>query len=135
MNEKMKLTVCVSPEAGWSELEAFLAATEERLTVAMYQFTGAQIFEAVRAAVTPEGRRLELVLHPIPEKPAKSGVKAHDLDEEEKVIAPARKEDGRSFPDVVGHAGLEAAPRRPMGFRLSHQGRRARRQDFLALER
>ena len=43
----MKLTVCVSPEAGWSELKAFLAATEERLTVAMYQFTAPHIFEAV----------------------------------------------------------------------------------------
>ncbi|HME68372.1 MAG TPA: hypothetical protein VKM54_00685 [Myxococcota bacterium] len=97
VDEKMKLTVCVSPEAGWSELESFLASTEERLTVAMYQFTAPHIFEAVRAAVVPEGRRLELVLHPIPEKPAKSGVKAHDLDEEKKVIAPLEKKMGDRF--------------------------------------
>ena len=30
--------------------------------------------------MTPEGRKFELVLHPVPEKPAKSGVEAHDLD-------------------------------------------------------
>src|SRR5262249_51818984 len=62
--------------------------TRERLTVAMYQFTAPHIFEAVRAAVTPEGRKLELVLHPVPEKPAKSGVKAHDLNEETQVLDP-----------------------------------------------
>ena len=55
VDETMKLTVCVSPEAGWSELEAFLAGTEERLTVAMYQFTAPHIFDAVRDAVTPKG--------------------------------------------------------------------------------
>ncbi len=57
----------------------------------MYQFTAPHIFKAVSAAVEPEGRRLELVLHPIPEKPSKSGVKAHDLDEEKQVIAPLAK--------------------------------------------
>ena len=63
----------------------------------MYQFTAPHIFEAVRKAVAPEGRRLELVLHPIPEKPAKSGVKAHDLDEQAKVIAPLEKDLGDRF--------------------------------------
>src|SRR5262245_2479845 len=32
VNEKMDLTVCVSPEAGWSELEDFLGETKSRLT-------------------------------------------------------------------------------------------------------
>ena len=91
VNDEMELTICVSPEAGWGELEAFLGDTTDRLTVAMYQFTAPHIFDAVENAVNPAGRTLELVLHPIPEKPAKSGVKANDLDEEDEVIAPLEK--------------------------------------------
>jgi hypothetical protein len=91
VKEKMELTICVSPEAGWSELQTFLAGTEKRLTVAMYQFTAPHIFKAVSAAVAPPGRQLELVLHPIPEKPSRAGVKAHDLDEEAAVIDPLEK--------------------------------------------
>src|SRR5262245_42414667 len=37
------------------------------------------------------GRELELVLHPVPEKPPKSGVKANDLDEKNQVIDPLEK--------------------------------------------
>jgi hypothetical protein len=91
VKEKMDLTICVSPEAGWSALETFLAGTEKRLTVAMYQFTAPHIFTAVSAAVTPPGRQFELVLHPVPEPPPKSGVKADDLAEEEGVIDPLEK--------------------------------------------
>src|SRR5260221_5285289 len=91
VKEAMDLTVCVSPEAGWSELETFLAGTEKQLTVAMYQFTAPHIFEAVSAAVAPAGRHFELVLHPVPEPPAKSGVKADDLAEEDEVIEPLEK--------------------------------------------
>src|SRR4029077_3247118 len=88
VNDEMELTICVSPEAGWGELEAFLGDTAGTLTVAMYQFTAPHIFDAVENAVKPAGRTLELILHPVPEKPAKSGVKANDLDEEDEVIAP-----------------------------------------------
>ncbi|MEA2840384.1 MAG: hypothetical protein QOF41_1714 [Methylobacteriaceae bacterium] len=91
VKEEMDLTICVSPEAGWGELETFLEATESSLTVAMYQFTAPHIFEAVEAAVKPSGRKFELVLHPVPEKPAKSGVKANDLNEEDEVITPLEK--------------------------------------------
>jgi hypothetical protein len=91
VDEEMKLTICVSPEAGWSELEDFLAGTQERLTVAMYQFTAPHIFNAVQKAVTPKGRTFELVLHPIPEPPAKSGVKANDLPEQTGVLDPLAK--------------------------------------------
>jgi hypothetical protein len=91
VKEKMELTICVSPEAGWSELQSFLAGTEKRLTVAMYQFTAPHIFKAVSAAVAAPGREFELVLHPVPEKPARGGVKAHDLDEEAQVIEPLEK--------------------------------------------
>ena len=87
----MELTICVSPEAGWSELECFLAGTKSTLTVAMYQFTAPHIFEAVDKAVTPDGRKFELVLHPVPEKPPKSGVKANDLNEQDDVIDPLER--------------------------------------------
>lgn len=92
IDEPMKATICVSPEAGWSELETFLEGTKNRLTVAMYQFTAPHIFKAVQDAVTPPGRTFELVLHPRPEKPARSGVKANDLDEEEAVLKPLTEE-------------------------------------------
>ena len=96
VKEKMELTICVSPEAGWGELEKYIGETQKSLTVAMYQFTAPHIFEAVNAAVTPAGREFELVLHPIPEKPPKSGVKANDLDEQQEVIAPlAQNLEGR----------------------------------------
>jgi hypothetical protein len=91
VNDEMELTICVSPEAGWGELEAFLGDTTDTLTVAMYQFTAPHIFAAVDNAVKPAERTLELILHPVPEKPAKSGVKANDLDEEDEVIAPLEK--------------------------------------------
>jgi hypothetical protein len=97
VNEKMEMTICVSPEAGWSELEAFIGETTSTLTVAMYQFTAPHIFEAIEAAVTPAGRKFELILHPVPEKPAKTGVKADDLDEEEDVIPPLEKKMMKRF--------------------------------------
>src|SRR6185295_19964088 len=49
------------------------------------------IFEAIEAAVTPADRTFELILHPVPERPAKGGVKANDLDEEKEVIPPLEK--------------------------------------------
>jgi hypothetical protein len=97
VNETMEMTICVSPEAGWGELETFLGGTESTLTVAMYQFTAPHIFKAVEAAVSPAGREFELILHPVPEKPAKSGVKAHDLNEEEDVIDPLESEMKKRF--------------------------------------
>jgi hypothetical protein len=92
IDESMQATICVSPEAGWGELEAFLADTKERLTVAMYQFTAPHIFKAVQSAVAPKGRTFELVLHPVPEKPPRAGVKSHDLNEEDAVLRPLAQE-------------------------------------------
>jgi hypothetical protein len=97
VKEKMDLTVCVSPEAGWSELESFLRETKSTLTVAMYQFTAPHIFKALEDAVAPAGRKFELVLHPVPEKPAKSGVKANDLDEEKDVVNPLEEKMKKRF--------------------------------------
>ena len=91
VKETMEMTICVSPEAGWTELETFLGGTKKSLTVAMYQFTAPHIFEAIEAAVTPADRTFELILHPVPERPAKGGVKANDLDEEKEIIPPLEK--------------------------------------------
>ena len=117
VSEEMDLTICVSPEAGWGELEAFLAGTKDRLTVAMYQFTAPHIFEAVEKAVKPAGRTFELVLHPVPEKPPKSGVKANDLDEEDEVIAPLEKAMKDRFKHVLGDARLARPIRTACGRR------------------
>jgi hypothetical protein len=88
IDETMKATICVSPEAGWSELKTFLSGTSERLTVAMYQFTAPHVFNAIKDAVTPAGRSFELVLHPRPEKPAHAGVKAKELNEVDQILKP-----------------------------------------------
>jgi PLD-like domain len=97
VDEPMEMTICVSPEAGWSELESFLGETKSTLTVAMYQFTAPHIFKAIEAAVTPAKRKFELILHPVPEAPAKSGVKANDLKEEDQVIEPLEDEMKKRF--------------------------------------
>lgn len=91
VNEKMKATICVSPEAGWGELSDFLGGTRKSLTIGMYQFTAPHVFEAISKAVNGAGRTLELVLHPIPEPPAKSGTKAKDLKEVDDVLKPLQK--------------------------------------------
>ena len=110
VNEQMDLTICVSPEAGWSELETFLGETTKTLTVAMYQFTAPHVFAAVKDAVKPAGRTLELILHPVPEKPAKSGVKANDLDEEKDVIAPLDKAMKKRFEQTWATLVTKANP-------------------------
>jgi hypothetical protein len=92
VDEPMELTICVSPEAGWSELEPFLGEIRSTLTVGMYQFTAPHIFAAIERAVTPAQRKFELILHPVPEKPPKTGVKAHDLNEQDQVIDPLETE-------------------------------------------
>ena len=97
-----------------AELETFLAETKKTLTVAMYQFTAPQFSRRSRRPSRRSGRKFELILHPVPEKPAKSGVKANDLDEEEEVIASARKENEDTVRSNLGHAGLEGQSGRPV---------------------
>lgn len=61
VDEPMKVTVHVSPDAGWPELEKFLGRTTRRLTIGMYDFGAPHILEAVKAAV-PGAKPLKLVL-------------------------------------------------------------------------
>ena len=72
VDEKMKLTICVSPEAGWSELESFLAAPRSGSPSPCTSSPRRTSSRPCSAAVTPAGRQFELVLHPVPEKPPKS---------------------------------------------------------------
>ena len=89
VNEKMELTICVSPEAGWGEIREIYRRDRKVADGRHVPIHGAAYFRSRQCkAVTPAGREFELVLHPIPEKPPKSGVKANDLDEQEQVIAP-----------------------------------------------
>ena len=64
----------------------------------------------------------------MPEKPAKTGVKANDLDEEEEVIDPLEKKMKTRFEQTWATLRLEGESGRPFCVRLSHQGRGARRQ-------
>jgi hypothetical protein len=52
----------VGPDAGWKMLEPFLDATEERLTVAMYDFYASQIISTMVNLGKNSTRSLELVL-------------------------------------------------------------------------
>lgn len=111
VDEPMKVTICVSPEAGWSELEEFLGGVKKRLTVAMYQFTAPHIVAAVQKAVKPAHRELTLVMHPVPEKPPAKGVKANDLPEEETFaeLADTLKDRFQLAWATVGKGGLWAS--------------------------
>jgi phosphatidylserine/phosphatidylglycerophosphate/cardiolipin synthase-like enzyme len=60
----MTLTCHASPDAGWRTLKPFLDGTNERLTVAMYDFTAPHILEAVRADLEKGNRQLRLILDP-----------------------------------------------------------------------
>jgi len=61
--------VChVSPDAGWLQLQPFLANTQARLTVGMYDFTSAHILTTLRGAMAGQ-RTLGMVLdHPAPDR-------------------------------------------------------------------
>lgn len=57
------ITLSASPDAGWPTLKAFLAGTEQTLTVGLYDFTSAHVAQAVTDSLT--GKKLNLVLdHP-----------------------------------------------------------------------
>ena len=62
----MKVTICVSPEAGWSELEDFLAGTQQRLTMACISSPRRTFSRRSAARSAPAGPQFELVLHPDP---------------------------------------------------------------------
>jgi hypothetical protein len=59
------VTCHASPDAGWPTLKAFLGATEQQLTVGLYDFTSAHVLAGVERALA--GKQLDMVLdHPAP---------------------------------------------------------------------
>ncbi|MBV9826882.1 MAG: hypothetical protein JO001_14575 [Alphaproteobacteria bacterium] len=63
VTDTVTLICHASPDAGWPTLGAFLQRVEQKLAVAMYDFTSAHVLSAVEAAVG--GRDMSLVLdHP-----------------------------------------------------------------------
>lgn len=62
VNEEMKLTAHLSPDAGWGVLSKFLGLTKKRLTIGMYDFTAPHIVKGVKDATKPRGRSMTLVL-------------------------------------------------------------------------
>jgi phospholipase D-like protein len=61
VTDKMSITCCASPDAGWIELSKFLQNVKQRLTVGIYDFTSAHILQAVQAALKGK-QNLSLVL-------------------------------------------------------------------------
>jgi len=66
-------------------LSDFLGTVTKKLTVGMYEFTAPHIVQAVLQIVNKPSVSLSLTLHPVPEPPAKSGVKAQDVPEADTV--------------------------------------------------
>jgi hypothetical protein len=95
VNAHMKARFSVSPEQGWPLLEAFLGTVKSDLAVSMYQFTAPHIADAVRSLAEGLPGDVDITLHPVPEPPAKSGVKANDRPEADTIAALEQAAPGR----------------------------------------
>jgi PLD-like domain/Trypsin-like peptidase domain len=82
-NEQMSVTAHASPDAGWPNLQPFLARTKKRLTIGMYEFTAPHIVNACATSIRPKSRHVSLVLQNRDEQ--KKGTTANDLTEQETV--------------------------------------------------
>jgi V8-like Glu-specific endopeptidase len=60
VNERMKLKLHISPDAGWPCLSSFLADTKDRLVIGMYDFGAQHILDAILAK--PNLKELVLVM-------------------------------------------------------------------------
>lgn len=86
--QRVKATMTVnahlSPDAGWTQLSAFLGGTKKTLTVGMYDFGAQHIVDAVKNAGAVRGFK-EMVLTLQPGQSVGSGTKANDLKDKEAV--------------------------------------------------
>lgn len=89
VNEQMDVTCHVSPENGWEELEKFLGRTKHRLTVGMFDFGAPHIFKAIKEAIGPAFRKLNLVIQK--GESVGKGTKKFDL-KDAKVVEELRDE-------------------------------------------
>ncbi len=72
IDAEMEVTVCASPDAGWPVLRDFFAeGVQDRLVVAMYDFTARHVEEALVGALEGSNATFQLV---IDGKPASGGV-------------------------------------------------------------
>ena len=62
VTRNMTILACASPDAGFTVLADFLAATQKSLTVAMYDFTSAKILETLTATLKARRTPFKMVL-------------------------------------------------------------------------
>lgn len=62
VQERMKVIVHASPDAGWPILKEFLRRTRRRLTIGIYDFTAPHVLDAVKAATRARRRSLDMVI-------------------------------------------------------------------------
>jgi PLD-like domain/Trypsin-like peptidase domain len=102
-NEQMGVTAHASPDAGWPNLQPFLARTTKQLTIGMYEFTAPHIVNACTTLIKPNSRHVSLVLQNRDEQ--KKGTTANDLTEQEtvdKLTAAAGKRLSFAWASVSG---------------------------------
>jgi V8-like Glu-specific endopeptidase len=84
VSDNMKVVAHVSPDNGWPQLEQFLAGTQKRLVVAMYDFGAPHIADAVQQAGEKPGfTHMTLVMQP--GESVGEGTKVDDLTDGEVV--------------------------------------------------
>jgi hypothetical protein len=97
----------VSPDAGWSVLEPFLAGTESELALSMYDFTAPHIYRAARTILKRPGVEWRQTLGPNESLPGEDDVdstKAGDLSEE-KIVRGLKRVGGQRFQSAFAHVG------------------------------
>jgi len=85
VKERMKVNVHVSPEFGWPVLDSFLGATNDKLTVAMYDFGAPHIIDAIKTRLRNKSAKMQLVIQY--GASIGDGTKADDLDDSDTVKA------------------------------------------------
>lgn len=84
ITDTMRVVAHLSPDAGWPQLEKFLAGTEKSMTVGMYDFGAKHILEALlKHAEQPSFKKLALVMQK--GESLGEGTKADDLHDDEVV--------------------------------------------------
>ena len=64
VRDAMKVTCHVSPDAGWPTLKEFLGSIDQKITIAMYDFSAPHILERLRSSLQSSGAKLSLILDP-----------------------------------------------------------------------
>lgn len=84
VTERMRVIAHVSPDAGWANLERFLAKTKKRMVIGMYDFGAPHIVDAVEQMGQSAGfKKLTLAIQP--KSAVGTGTKSDDLSDEQTV--------------------------------------------------